>query len=154
LAERAERALARSLGVPRSKVEVEPVGDRFHITTPQWGAACGLGPDARTPRGFPFSAAGAQLADCKVDPDCDDLFGMDCGQGDMALVVSVHGSQSQKQREQARADELEARGWKVLRGSDNGTTVLTATKGKRVKAVAVLASSDDGAVELLVAPSK
>jgi len=156
VAVQAERGLARSMGVPRSKVNVEAVGDRFHIETPSWDGDCGLGPDARTPAGFPFSADGKAVADCTVDPDCKDVFGFVCDQyGDLQLVLSTHGKSAAASRKKARKGELEARGWKVRSAKQDQATVLTAMKGKKIQAVAIVSEGDDGETfELLIAPAK
>jgi hypothetical protein len=159
IAEQAEKAIARSMGVSRSQVEVRAVGDRFEIETPTWDGDCALGPDARHPAGFPFREAGTKVADCTVAPDCKELFGFQCGKGgvDIGLVLSAHGRGQEQSRESSRRSELEGRGWRVERTVKDGSALLTAFggKGRVPKAVAVVATGDDGGVvELLIAPLK
>ena len=50
-------------------------------------------------------------------------------------------------RKKARKGELEARGWKVRSTKQDQATVLTATKGKKIQAVAIVSEGDDGETE-------
>ena len=141
--------------VPRSKVNVEAVGDRFHIETPRWDGDCGLGGDARSPKGFPFADAGKNIADCQVDPDCEEVFGFVCEQyGDIQLL-SAHGKKATAKGKKARKAELEGKGWKVRSSKQDQASVLTATKGRKIQAVAIVSEGEEGETfELLIAPAK
>jgi hypothetical protein len=153
IADEAGKALAEAMEVPRSAVSVEAVGDRFVVKTPKWGGDCALGPDAGSPPGFPL-AVDKRLVwiDCIVAPDCEEAFGFDCkGAGDLHMVFASDET-GPAERRANRTAEMEGRGWHVESSQQENGTLLKATEGDHLRAVALVSNLEGGGFELLVAP--
>ena len=153
-AEQVERAVEQGLGLPPDAVDIERKGDRWTFDLPQGSGDCALGGDASVPKGFP-SVEGPLLAECKVAVDCVELTGSTCpeGLGDDVRVVARRLDESVASAVAARRRSLRSQGLEVTDMPAKGGTVLIASKGRKVKAVAWVGELDGtGRIELVGVP--
>lgn len=162
VADQAEQVIADAMGLDPSQVEITPLENgRWAMDSPDWDAECGIGPSTARPKGFFFETGPELMADCTINAaDCKDVLGLPCGDAgtDIQLVAQVHQKGSSEALIGKRTTELEGKGLTVTATKDPdspNSTMLTATKGKKVRAVALVVRDDNGGgTEVLVAPAK
>jgi hypothetical protein len=157
VADQVAGVLADAIGVPRDQVSITPLDSgRFAVDTPDWDANCGMGPQSKMPKSFALKTGAELMGDCKIDASCKQVLGIPCDTDlGLALLVYNDGTPAKKLVSK-RTKELEGKGWTVTETRDDknkDATVLTATEGKKARAVAVISQSDGGsAAEILIAP--
>lgn len=163
LADQFEQAIADAMGIDPSEVEITPLDNgRWAMDSPDWDAECGIGPSTKRPAGFFFETGPEIIADCTVNAaDCKDVLGVPCDENgaDIQLVAQIHKTATGNDLIGKRTAELEGKGLDVVAAKDPDNpdaTMLTARKGKTVRAVAMVVRDKNGGggTEVLVAPAK